>query len=156
MKKAIKISMGQGQVAVLTTEGTVRAWGLNTNGQNGINCTQTIKTTWTTTYNTSYPMKTAKDVTDVSCGAWHTVVKKLDGSIYSTGYNEHGSLGNETNTLSDIYVEAKLPKVGENETKVKYIKAGILNTSILLSDGTVWETGYGVSGELRRWKRNKL
>lgn len=58
VQKAIKISMGHGQIAVLTTEGALKAWGLNAHGQNGINCSNLVNTTWTNAYNTSYPMKT--------------------------------------------------------------------------------------------------
>ena len=74
IKNAIQVSMGQGQVAVLTSEGVVWSWGRNSNGQLGINCTN----------NTSYPMKTALNVTELSVGGYHTMVKKIDGTLYAS------------------------------------------------------------------------
>ena len=34
------------------------------------------------------------------------------------------------------------------QSKIKYINAGLLNTSLVLNDGTVWQTGFNGSGEL--------
>lgn len=86
------------------------------------------------------------NITDFSCGTYHTVIKKVDGSLYATGYNQDGALGNGTNTSQALYVQMQLPEV--ESANVKYVKAGRLNTGILLSDGSFWETGYGKSGEL--------
>lgn len=73
IEHGIKVTMGQGQVTVLTSEGVIWSWGLNTSGQLGINCSS----------NTSYPMKTALNVTEVSSGAYHTTVKKIDETLYA-------------------------------------------------------------------------
>ena len=48
--------MGNGHVAVLTTEGTLWSWGQNKEGELGINCTD----------NTSYPMNTSLNATEFS------------------------------------------------------------------------------------------
>lgn len=66
----------------------------------------------------------------------------LAGS-YSSGRLGTGSTANAT-----TYVKVILPSMVTSENKVKYIKAGRGNTTLLLTNGTVWETGYGTSGEL--------
>jgi len=45
-------------------------------------------------------------------------------------------------------VKATLPNSVTENNKVKNIKGGRLNTSILLQDGTVWSTGNGTSRQV--------
>ena len=138
IENVIQVSIGQGQVAALTSDGVVWSWGYNYNGEIGINCTQ----------NTSYPMKVALKVTEVSVGAYHAEIKKVDNTIYSVGCYSNGRLGTSSTANQKTYVKATLPNSVTENNKVKYLKAGRLNTSILLQDGTVWSTGNGTSGEL--------
>ena len=53
-----------------------------------------------------------------------------------------GGTGNLT-----VFTRVNIPET-EGEEKVKYISAGLLNTALVLSDGSIWETGYNGSGEL--------
>ena len=53
-----------------------------------------------------------------------------------------GGTGNLT-----AFTNVNIPET-EGEKKVKYISAGLLNTALVLSDGSIWETGYNGSGEL--------
>jgi alpha-tubulin suppressor-like RCC1 family protein len=58
--------------------------GNNTTGQLG-DGTWTSKTSWVTTIG---------DVKAISCGAGHSLVLKTDGTVWATGYNYYGQLGN--------------------------------------------------------------
>jgi len=138
IKNGVQVSIGQGQLAVLTSEGVVWSWGRNDNGELGINCMN----------NTSYPMKTAINITEVTSGAVHTSIKKIDGEVYATGCNNNGRLGTGDITTVIKYTKVNLPSVVTEKNKVKYIKSGKQNTTILLEDDSVWETGYNVAGEL--------
>ncbi|MBO5478694.1 MAG: Ig-like domain-containing protein, partial [Clostridia bacterium] len=111
IKNAIQVSMGQGQVAVLTSEGVVWSWGRNNNGQLGINCTN----------NTSYPMKTALNVTELSAGGYHTMVKKIDGTMYAVGCYSNGRLGTGSTADAKTYVKVNLPSTVTEDNKVKYV-----------------------------------
>ena len=137
VKHAIQVQIER-KVGVLTSDGVVWAWGLNTSGQLGINCTN----------NTSYPMKTALNVTEIALVAGHTTVKKVDGSLYTVGAYTYGRLGTGSTANQTKYVAINLQNIVTEDNPVKYIKAGITNTTILLKDGSVWETGYNLQGEL--------
>jgi len=138
IENAIQVSIGQGQVGVLTSEGVVWSWGRNNEGQLGINCTKS----------TSYPMKTALNVTELTIGGFHTTVKKIDGSVYAVGAYSYGRLGTSSTANATKYVSVNLPSTVTQINKVKYVKAGRMNTTLLLTDGTVWETGFNLNGEL--------
>lgn len=138
VEHGIQVSIGGGDVGVLTSEGVVWSWGRNTHGQHGINCST----------NTTYPMKTALNVTELSKGGYHTTVKKIDGTVYSVGCNSYGRIATTSTGNTTKYAKTTLPSTVTETNKVKYIKAGIINTTIQLTDGTVWETGFNLQGEL--------
>lgn len=79
IKNVIKIETGEGNISALSTSGALYNWGKNTNGQNGINSVD----------NTSYPMKSALEVVEVSNGYAHSNLKKVDGKIYGAGSTEN-------------------------------------------------------------------
>ncbi len=58
IENGVQVSIGNGHIGVLTSDGAVWNWGKNTNGQLGINCTS----------NTSYPMKSTVNVVEASLG----------------------------------------------------------------------------------------
>jgi len=138
IEKAIQVSMGDGHVAVLTEEGVVWSWGRNSEGQLGINCVN----------NTTYPMKSALDVTEISCGGYHTTIKRTDETVYAVGCYGNGRLGTGNTSNITQYAKVNLPNTVTETNKVKYIKSGIINTTILLTDGSIWETGFNLQGEL--------
>jgi alpha-tubulin suppressor-like RCC1 family protein len=74
IENAIQVSIGDGHVSALTSDGVLWAWGRNSSGGLGINSTNN---------NTTYPMKTILNVTEVSNGGYHTIVKKVDGTLYA-------------------------------------------------------------------------
>ncbi len=117
---------------ILTTEGALWGFGQNDKGQLGINCTG----------NTSYPMKTAVNVVDMSLGAKHTAIRKIGDSVYVTGHGESGRLG--TGNASDAIVFTNINISG----KPRYIIAGNANTTIVKQDGNIYTVGNNSSGEL--------
>ena len=138
IENGIQVSMGDGTIGALTSDGSVWEWGLNTSGQLGIYCKN----------NTSYAMKTALNVTELSVGGYHTTVKKVDNKLYSVGCFSYGRQGTNATADTTLYSEVNLPSSVTESNKVKYVKAGIINTTLLLQDGTVWETGFNLQGEL--------
>jgi len=152
----ISASIGEGHVVALGQNGKLYTWGKNNAGQLGIG----------NTTNNTIIGKIADGITDISAGGNQTIVKDIEGNIYGTGQNTNGQLGIGTNTNVTTLTKVTLPEIvtGENNntdtatdderpegaptTKVKYIKAGKTNTTILLNNGTVWSTGKGTNGEL--------
>lgn len=76
-----------------------------------------------------------------------TIILKEDGTVWTTGKNDKGQLGNGTTIDSNIPVQVKI-----NETtyldNVKKISAGRNSGIALRMDGTVWMWGYNEEIEL--------
>lgn len=68
----------------------------------------------------------------------------MDGKLYATGSYGVGRLGINTSSNVLKFTEVNIPST----SKVKYFRAGITNTSLVLADGSVWETGFNLNGEL--------
>lgn len=92
---------GTHYTVALKSDGTVWAWGRNTDGQLG-NASNT---------DSNIPVKVsniASGVTSIDAGNGHTVVLKNDGTVWTFGKNSSGQLGNGTNgagTYSNIPVQ---------------------------------------------------
>ena len=123
---------------VLMTDGTVYGTGNNTNGQIG-NGTNTQRTTLTAMTSVS-----GKTPVAISCGTSHTIVLMTDGSVYGTGFNGSGQLGNG-NTTQRTTLTAMTPVSGKT---VKSISCGTYYTIVLMTDGTVYGTGSNGNGQL--------
>ena len=129
ISNGISSSIGTGHVAIQGQNGKLYTWGRNDNGQLG---------TGNLSNNLSVG-KIANGITDISASGNETIVKDMERKVYGTGRNTSGELGIEGNTNITTLTEIALP----NTTNVKYIKAGKTNTTLMLSDGTVWSTGVG-------------
>jgi hypothetical protein len=70
----------------------------------------------------------------------HSLFIKTDGSLWATGYNYHGELGNSTNNNSSIPVH-----VADNWLSAS---AGFYHTLLLKPDNTAWSTGQNSFGQL--------
>ncbi|MBZ0220867.1 MAG: hypothetical protein K8I01_10605 [Candidatus Methylomirabilis sp.] len=81
-------------------------------------------------------------LTAINAGFWHSIALKLDGTVWSWGYNFNGELGNGTNADSNIPVQAS------GLTGVAAIAGGNRYTIALMADGTVWAWGDNYIGQL--------
>ena len=87
-----QIACGYLHTAAIKTDGTLWTWGSNTYGQLGDN-NRVPK---------SSPVQTITGSTDwkqVACGYYHTAALKIDGTLWTWGYNTNGQLGD--NTIND-------------------------------------------------------
>ncbi|HYE86414.1 MAG TPA: chitobiase/beta-hexosaminidase C-terminal domain-containing protein, partial [Vicinamibacterales bacterium] len=78
----------------------------------------------------------------IAAGARHSVFVKTDGTVYATGNNSYGQLGDASTTGRTSPVQ--MASIG-NATAAA---AGANHTLVLLGDGTVKAAGYNVDGEL--------
>jgi hypothetical protein len=96
---------------------------------------------------------TGKTPSAISCGQYHTIVLMTDGTIYGTGTNTSGQLGDGTtgnkNTLTLMTsISGKTPSA---------ISCGENHTIVLMTDGTIYGTGSNTSGQLgNRTTSNRL
>ena len=74
----------------------------------------------------------------ISCGSNYTVLLNTDGTVYATGYNFNGQLG-----LNDKTNRIILTGMQNNTGKtVSQISCGNAHTVVLMTDGTIYATGY--------------
>lgn len=85
-------------------------------------------------------IKVMEDVSQVSCGYEHTGILKKDGSLWMTGDNSYGQLGDDTTTYRQSPV-----KIMDD---VAYVSCYDNQTGILKKDGSLWMTGYNNYGQL--------
>jgi len=126
-------SSAQHMLAV-KSDGTVWAWGDNTNGQLGDGTT--------TNQLTPKPVVGLNHIVAVALGHAHSLALKVDGTVWAWGDNSDGQLGIDSTTqqLTPVQV-AKL-------TKIVAVAAGQNHSLALKADGTVWAWGANAVGQL--------
>ena len=136
------INAGLYFAAGIKTDGTLWMWGYNSSGQLGDN----------TTVNKSSPVQTAAFGTNwkqVACGYRHTTAIKTDGTLWSWGINNQGSLGDNTTVSKSSPVQTTT----FTSNWIQVCCAGQAttannSTTAIKSDGTLWTWGGNVSGQL--------
>jgi alpha-tubulin suppressor-like RCC1 family protein len=136
------ISCGGYHTIVLMTDGTIWGTGRNGSGQLGLNDT-TQRLTLTQMDSTTIGGKTPQYI---SCGEDHTIVLMTDGTIWGTGRNGDGQLGLNDTTNRQILTQMDTTTIGGKTPK--YISCGQRFTIVLMTDGTIWGTGYNAQGQL--------
>jgi alpha-tubulin suppressor-like RCC1 family protein len=123
----------------LRNDGTVWAWGANNQGQLGDG--------------TILPRAGAGQVTGLSlpiiaiaAGYEHAMALANDGTVYTWGIGQDGTIGNATSGLAvNSPTPSHLPAFASPATA---IAAGARHSMALLTDGTVRAWGYNADGEL--------
>jgi alpha-tubulin suppressor-like RCC1 family protein len=127
------VAAGASHTLVLkTTDKSLWAWGLNSDGQLGDNSTTQRKT--------PVQVTTLSSVAAVAAGAKHSLALKTDGTLWAWGDNQYGQVGNGNTT------DQKVPK--QVMTGVSLVAAGDYHSIALKSDGTVWSWGRNSDGQL--------
>jgi len=75
-------------------------------------------------------------------GGFHTLYLKTDGTVWATGMNADGQLGNGSTTGS--VTPLKITSISD----VKEVSAGMYHSMALKRDGTVWAWGDNLYGQL--------
>lgn len=130
---------GNEYTVALKNDGTVWAWGKNSNGQLGNNSA-------TDNYNPVQVSGTSglPWVIDIAAGSAHTVALDIFGTVWTWGSNSYGQLGNNSTTNSPIPVSLSTYLF----VPVIAIAAGYDHTVVLDSSGTVWTWGHNNNGQL--------
>ena len=146
LDNVIAVSAGEIHSLALLSDGTVRAWGHNANGQLGDN----------TLNNSSSPVQVAgsggvgflDNVIAVSAGVGHSLALLSNGTVRGWGHNANGQLGDNTLNNSSSPVQVAGPGGVGVLDNVVAVSAGGAHSLALLSDGTVRAWGYNGDGEL--------
>jgi len=135
-KLAAKITMikaGLQFTMVLKEDGTLWGMGNNENGQLGVG----DGTAGTYQFK---PYMVMSGVVSVGAGWYHTMILKSDGTLWGTGKNNYGQLGDGTNINKTSPVQVM--------SGVAAVYVGSQHTMVVKNDGTVWATGLNSSGQL--------
>jgi alpha-tubulin suppressor-like RCC1 family protein len=135
-KTVTTIAAGSGHSVANMSDGFVKTWGYNGDGQLG---------NGTTTNSNTPVMVTGLEgvATTVAAGRWHNVALMSDGTVKAWGGNDTGQLGNDT-TVSSSNPVTVTGLVGT----VSAVTAGESHTAALMSEGTVKAWGNNSFGQL--------
>ena len=133
-KNAVAVAAGDIHSIVLRQDGSVWATGRNNNGQLGDGSNDDRKFF-------AMVISRKSGVVDVAAGGYHSMLVKQDGSVWATGWNKYGQLGDGSTTDRTIYVEVV-------SGGAIAIAAGTRHTMMLKEDDSVWITGHNEYGQL--------
>ncbi len=128
------ISASNAYSVALKEDGTVWAWGLNSNGQLGDGTT--------VSKSTPVQVKGLSSIKSISCSSTFCIALKSDGTVWSWGNNQYGQLGDGTTISRTVPVQVS------GLTSVKKVVVGLYYCLALKEDGSVWSWGYNAHGEL--------
>ena len=123
-----------GFVLAIKNDGTLWAWGYNSDGELGLG----------DTVNRSSPVQVGAltDWSQVIAGYYHSLAVKNDGTLWAWGKNNYGQLG-----LGDTDSRSSPVQVG-TLSDWSQVAAGYYHSLALKNDGTLWAWGYNTHGEL--------
>ena len=137
---AVQVATGVASVAAgrvhtmyVETDGTLWAMGYKGNGQLGDGKDANVEFRRT-------PVRVTTGVASVAAGADHTMYVKTDGTLWATGSNAQGQLGDGGNLTSNTPVQVA--------TGVASVAAGRVHTLYVKTDGTLWAMGDNRYGQL--------
>ena len=136
-KSALAVSSGESHTCAVLNDGTMKCWGLNSNGQLGDG-------TSTDRLSPENVLMGDEDALMVSTGSYHTCAIMGDRSVMCWGDNWNGQLGDGTNTDRLSPVEITVPS---NSSAVS-LDAGALHTCLGMNDGSMFCWGYNAYGQL--------
>ncbi|WP_428566131.1 MAG: RCC1 domain-containing protein [Solidesulfovibrio sp. DCME] len=121
----------------LASDGTVWAWGRNTEGQLGNNTTEASLT--------PVQVQGLASIKAIAAGCIHSLALASDGTVWGWGGNGAGQLGDgsTSNRLTPVTMSQNT-----GLTTAKAIAAGWQHTLVLADNGTVWGCGFNDVGQL--------
>lgn len=128
------IAAGGNYSLALQDNGTVWAWGDNSNGQLG-DGTNSGK-------NQPVQVLNLQDIRAIAAGKNHALALKSDGTVWTWGYNGFGQLGNGNQTSQNT------PEPIGTINDAIAIAAGAYHSLAIRANGTVWTWGFNQFGQL--------
>jgi alpha-tubulin suppressor-like RCC1 family protein len=143
-KTVIAIAGGASHSLALCSDGTVTAWGANTDGQLGNN--STVSSSVPVAVTTSGVLN-GKTVIAIAGGYSHNLALCSDGTVTAWGSNSLGQLGNNSTISSSVPVAVTTSGVLSGRTVVA-VATGAGHSLALCSDGTLAAWGDNYYGQL--------
>jgi alpha-tubulin suppressor-like RCC1 family protein len=130
----VDVDAASAHTIALRADGTMWAWGSNSDGQLGDGTTED-RTTPT-------PVSGGGGWTAIVAGIDHSAALRSDGTLWTWGDNEKGQLGDGTTD------DSLVPKQIGADSDWVVVEAGAEFTLALKTDGTLWGWGYNDNGAL--------
>ncbi|MGV3662890.1 MAG: choice-of-anchor D domain-containing protein [Prosthecobacter sp.] len=143
-KTVIAIAAGFYHSLALCSDGTLAAWGSNSNGGLGNNTTTTSNVPVAVVQS---GVLAGKTVIAIAGGTLHSLALCSDGTLAGWGSNVLGQLGNNSSTDSSVPVGVNMSGVLAGKTVIE-IAAGGDHSLALCADGTLAAWGSNSSGQL--------
>ena len=143
-KTVVAIAAGGSHSLAVLSDGTVAAWGANTNGQLGNNSTTPSSVPVAVTIT---GVLAGRTVTSLAAGLLHSLALCSDGTLATWGANANGQLGNNSTTQSLVPVAVTRTGVLVNKTAI-FIAAGANHCLAFCADNTLAAWGIGARGQL--------
>jgi autotransporter-associated beta strand protein len=147
----VQVANGYIHTVVLMSDNTIWSCGQNIHGQLGIGTTTTtvnkltkmINPSGNTTMFTSsqYPVQ-------IACGEVTTIILMSDNTLWGTGYNGNGQLGLNDTTSRNTLTQIPIPVSIYTGMYPVQVACGQYHTIVLMSNRTIWGTGYNANGQL--------
>nr|WP_246525805.1 hypothetical protein [Geomobilimonas luticola] len=134
----VGIAAGSYHSLAVLSDGSVWAWGQNTNYQLGDGFT-TTRTSPVMVSGLGILSGTVK----VAAGSLHSLALKSNGSVWAWGYGGHGQLG--TNDVGGRSTPTAVPTLSSG---VSGIAAGELHSVAVKTDGSAWAWGFNSNGQV--------
>ncbi len=143
-KTVTALAAGGGHSLALCSDGTLAAWGANSDGQLGNGSTTPSVAPVAVTMSGVLANKT---VTAIAAGAAHSLALCSDGTVAAWGANSYGELGNNSTAASLVPVLVNTAGALANKAVIA-ISAGRSHNLALCSDGAVAAWGRNFFGQL--------
>jgi|GEM_PF-2505416 len=129
------VSAGEFHTVAIRTDGTLWAWGSDSEGQSGLGGggANTIP----------LQVGTYSDWASVAAGSDHTVAVKTDGSLWAWGRNDLGQLG-----IGSTVINYNTPQRVGLDYDWEFVTAGFTHSLGIKTNGELWAWGNNGSGQL--------
>jgi alpha-tubulin suppressor-like RCC1 family protein len=142
----ISLSAGYAHILALKNDGTVWAWGDNSNGELGNN--NTVSTSIPVQVRGSDNIGFLTGISAIAAGQQFSLALKNDGTVWAWGENSTGQLGDN----SSLERHTPVPVHSVDNTgvlrNITSLVAGGGHALALASDSTVYAWGFNINGEL--------
>lgn len=145
LANVLSIAAGYDHSLAITSDGTAYAWGFNTNGTLG-DGTTTSRSRPAVVKDLAGNALTA--IVAVAAGNRFSMYLKSDGTVWASGINNVGQLGDNTTAAFQINPTLVKTAAGSTFGSVDRIAATWDHTVVRRSDGTVWAWGWNSTGQV--------
>jgi alpha-tubulin suppressor-like RCC1 family protein len=149
-KTVVAVAAGHSHSLALCSDGTVAAWGNNSDGELGDNTTTNRSVPVAVNTDSGVSALSGRTVVAIAAGLQHSLALCTDGTVAAWGYNSDGELGDNTSTkrLVPVAVNTNSGVSALFGKTVVAIAAGAYQSLTLCSDATSAAWGWNSDGQL--------